>query len=102
MKSEGVKADEGKLRYDLVPIGALRAITTVLTFGADKYGPWNWYLGMDWSRVYAALMRHLTAWWEGEDKDEESGYSHLWHVGACVVFLIVYEMKGIGKDDRLR
>ena len=99
---EGTKHDQGKLPIHLFPVDALWAITKVLGFGAHikNYGERNWELGMDWSRVYAALQRHLTAWWNGEDRDEESGYSHLWHVGCCAVFLISYELRGIGKDDR--
>jgi hypothetical protein len=47
-------------------------------------------------------MRHLTAWWERENDglDEETGYSHLWHAGCCLMFLIAYEIRGVGKDDR--
>jgi hypothetical protein len=55
---------------------------------------------MNWSRVKGALDRHLIAWWMGEDKDPETGFSHLWHVGCCVLFLIAYELRGAGLDDR--
>jgi hypothetical protein len=63
-------------------------------------GDRNWEHGMKWSRVYGALLRHLTAWWGGEDKDPETGRSHLWHVACCVTFLLTYEMRGAGEDDR--
>jgi hypothetical protein len=32
--------------------------------------------------------------------EEVAGYSHLWHAGACVLFLIAYEIRGVGEDDR--
>jgi len=97
---EGVKKDAGKDPWHLVPWDAVRAIVKVLQFGANKYAPRNWEKGMAWSRPYDALMRHMTAWWEGEHKDAETGFSHLWHAGCCILFLIAFEIRGIGKDDR--
>ena len=96
----GVKHDGDKLPWHLLPTDAIRCIVVVLAFGASKYAARNWELGMDWSRPYAALLRHLTSWWEGEKADPETGYSHLWHAGCCILFLIAYELRGIGKDDR--
>ena len=96
----GRKDDDGKDPWHLAPWDAFRAIVTVLRFGAAKYGDRNWEGGMAWSRPFSALMRHLTAWWSGEKADPETGYSHLWHAGCCVVFLIAFEMRGIGSDDR--
>jgi hypothetical protein len=57
---------------------------------------------MAWSRCFGALMRHMTAWWEERDVDEETGMSHLWHAGCCILFLIAYELRGLGTDDRPR
>ena len=98
--SEGRKDDQGKDPWHLAPWDAFRAIVKVLNFGAGKYAPRNWERGMAWSRPYGALIRHLTSWWEGEAADAETGYSHLWHAGCCVAFLIAYEIRGIGEDDR--
>lgn len=98
--SEGRKFDTGKDPWHLLPFDAIRGIVAVLRFGAGKYGDRNWEAGMAWSRCYSALFRHMTAWWEGEDKDAETGYSHLWHAGCCIVFLIAFEIRGVGVDDR--
>lgn len=97
---EGVKFDNGKDPWHLLPFDALRAVVCVLAFGAAKYGARNWEAGMAWSRCYAAALRHLTAWWEGAGRDPETGYSHLWHACCCVMFLIAYELRGTGEDDR--
>jgi hypothetical protein len=78
----------------------IHGISTVLGYGAKKYADRNWEKGMSWGRVFGALMRHLWAWWGGEAKDQETGYSHLWHAGCCLMFLIAYEERGIGSDDR--
>ena len=98
--TEGRKDDAAKDPWHLAPWDAFRAIGCVLRFGAGKYSPRNWENGMAWSRPFAALQRHLTAWWEGDKCDPETGYSHLWHAGCCIVFLIAYEMRKVGTDDR--
>lgn len=98
--TEGRKDDAGKAPWHLAPWDAFRAIVHVLRFGAEKYAPRNWENGMAWSRPFAALQRHLAAWWEGEKVDPETGMSHLWHAGCCIVFLIAYELRGVGTDDR--
>lgn len=97
---EGRKDDQGKDPWHLMPFDALRCIVKVLMFGAGKYGSRNWEKGMAWSRPWDAAIRHLTAWNDGEHKDSETGFSHLWHAGCCVLFLIAYELRGIGEDDR--
>ena len=45
------------------------------------------------------MLRHIFAWASGERVDAESGLSHLAHAGANVLFLLTYELKGIGNDD---
>jgi hypothetical protein len=99
-KDEASKFDTDKDPWHLLPWDAVRGIVKILAFGAKKYAPRNWEKGMAWSRPYDALLRHVTAWHEREDKDSETGYSHLWHAGCCIVFLIAYEIRGIGTDDR--
>jgi len=98
--NEGKKFDADKTRYDLLPPEFLDGTAVILTFGAAKYGERNWELGMAWGRPFGALMRHMWAWWRGEDKDPETGKSHLWHAACCIAFLMAYEERGIGTDDR--
>lgn len=98
--SEGRKDDGDKVRLDLLPPELMFAVGEIMTFGAAKYGDRNWELGMAWSRPYAALMRHMLAWWSGEEFDRETKRSHLWHAGCCIAFLIAYEMREVGTDDR--
>ena len=98
--AEGVKFDTDKARYDLIPPEIEEAIAQVLTFGAAKYGQRNWELGMRWGRPYAALRRHMAAWWKGENNDPETGMPHTWHAACCLAFIVAYEQRGIGTDDR--
>lgn len=96
----GVKFDEDKVRMELLPPELLVGTAQILTFGAEKYSDRNWEEGMDWSRVFGALMRHMWAWWGGEHLDPETGASHLKHAACCIAFLMAYEERGTGKDDR--
>lgn len=86
----GRKHDKGKARMDLLSPIAIEATAQVLTYGAEKYDARNWESGLDYGRVYAALQRHLNAWWSGQDKDPESDLSHLDHAACCVHFLQHY------------
>lgn len=97
---EGRKDDHDKAPWHLLPPDALKQIVLVLQFGADKYGDRNWEKGMNWSRPFSALMRHMWAWWRGEDRDPETGLSHLAHAGCCILFLLDYYGRAAGKDDR--
>lgn len=112
MKMEGRKDDKEKPRFDLIPPEPIFALAQILTFGAEKYSDRNWEKGMSWGRVFAALMRHLWAWWGGAgpttksflflNLDEETHRSHLWHAICCIAFLICYEERQIGEDTRMK
>lgn len=100
LNKAGVKFDDGKTRFDLLPPEGVNAVAVILTLGAEKYAARNWEQGMDWSRPFGAALRHLFAWWSGESRDRDTGRSHLWHAACNIFFLITYEIRGIGKDDR--
>lgn len=69
-------------RYDLIPVGPLAHVARVYGKGAEKYDDRNWERGYDWSLSYAAMQRHMNAFWGGEWLDPETGVPHL----ACAVF----------------
>lgn len=96
------KYDDDKVRMDLIPPEVLTAMAEVLTYGANKYDSHNWQMngGLEWSRVYSALQRHLNDFWSGEEVDQESGLSHLAHAMCCIAFLNSYHIKDNGFDDR--
>lgn len=100
--SGAVKADADKPRVDLLPARPLFAIGEILGFGAEKYAAHNWRRGFKWSRMGGAALRHLLAWLDGEDLDQETGKSHLAHLGCDVLFLLEFEMTGTGTDDRYK
>lgn len=83
-------ADEGKLRWDLLPFTELEDVVQVLEFGAKKYSAHNWRKGMPVHKVFNSTLRHLFAWWRGEDIDPESGLPHLAHAICNILFIKNY------------
>ena len=100
MTKPGMKADEGKLRMELLSPTSIEGLAQVLTFGAKKYEDRNWEKGIAWSRVYGALQRHLSAFWGGRDTDYETGLPHLDHAACCIHFLQHYARHNEEFDDR--
>jgi hypothetical protein len=88
--STGGQKGSKPARHDLVPVDPLAAIATVFGFGAKKYADNNWRKGYNWSLNYAAMQRHLMAFWSGEDNDPESGLPHLAHAGFHVMALLEF------------
>lgn len=105
MHKGGVKHDKGKPRINLVPIKPIIEVAEVLTSGAEEYGDHNWRQGIAFSRLYAAIQRHLLAFWLGEDVDRKSGHRALAH--ACTDIMMLMEMDPewddrYPKPDKLR
>lgn len=97
-----LKFDTDKLPLNLLSTEAMNQTAAVLKFGAQKYAEHNWRAGFAWSRPLAAAMRHLTAFNDGEDRDPESGLSHLAHAACCIMFLLEFEKTHRHLDDRYR
>lgn len=92
----GAKFDDDKTRMDLLMCGcakALEQVAKVLTFGAKKYADDNWRLVANAKKRYtAALHRHLSAHYQGQQKDNESNLDHLAHALCCLIFLYEFEL----------
>ena len=99
---EAMKFDQDKLPLNLLSTEAMNQTAAVLKFGAQKYAEHNWRGGFKWSRPLAAAMRHLTAFNDGEDRDPESGLSHLAHAACCIMFLLEFEKTHQELDDRYK
>ena len=91
-ETTGRKFDGGKLEYGLLPPKALEETVKVLTFGAQKYDRDNWkYVSDAKRRYFDALQRHMWAWKNGEQLDQESGIHHLAHAMCCLMFLYEHD-----------
>jgi hypothetical protein len=100
MEQGGVRYDQDKPRYELIPPWPLEQLARVYTMGAAKYNDYNWMKGMRWGRHFAAMMRHCWAFWRGETYDPESGLHHLAHAAFACFALMQYTLDHPELDDR--
>ncbi len=102
--------------FHLIPWSIITELAEHFGRGARKYAARNWEGGYAWSLSFAALHRHLAAFWEGEEIDDDPGLyaidgeptnephtvrhivAVVWH--ACV--LAYFSRFGVGTDDRPR
>ncbi|KKM63930.1 hypothetical protein LCGC14_1506510 [marine sediment metagenome] len=99
-EDKGVKHDEGKLRYDLIPPEPLEQLAELYTEGAKKYSDRNWEKGLSWLRCYASMMRHIQDWRQGKDRDKDDGQHPLASVAWYCFALMEYEKTRPEFDDR--
>lgn len=86
---QGMKFDDGKRDFTLLPWDSVENIVEVLEFGAKKYSRDNWrYVDDAKHRYTKAALRHMIAYTKGEIDDPESGMPHLAHLGCCILFLM--------------
>jgi hypothetical protein len=100
--TRGLRYNKGKRRFDLIPPDALAVLADVLTVGSEKYAERNWEAGMPYKDALGSLERHLQAWKAGEDNDPESGLPHLAHVMCNAMFILTWQLRDIGEDDRVK
>jgi len=90
-----------KVPFHALPFAVLAEDAVAHGEGALKYGRHNWRGGKVLaSTYYAAALRHLVAWIEGEDIDPDSGLSHLTKARASLGVLRDAELQGCIEDDR--
>lgn len=87
-KDQSAKADKGKLELSLVNPQLVKAVAEVRMYGTKKYGDSENWRKVEPKRYVDALYRHLLAYIEGEEVDEESGLSHLSHMACNISFLL--------------
>lgn len=97
---QGLRLNTGKAPLHLVAPSLNFAVARVMQYGAQKYAPWNWARGMQWSNCYDAAIGHLSSWWAGQDIDEESQQPHLALAAANLMILIEYAEKFKEGDNR--
>jgi hypothetical protein len=103
VKDTNPKASIGirKAPLSTVPGNVLAEMGVAMLEGASKYGRHNWRVsGVRASVYYDAAMRHLIAWWEGEDIDPDSGMSHITKLLACMAVMRDAMHQDLLTDDR--
>lgn len=90
-----------KPALSVIPCPVLFEVGAAMTEGAAKYRRHNYRIaGVRHSIYYDAAMRHLMAFWEGEDIDPDSGIHHISKAIAGLVVLRDSMMQGNDQDDR--
>lgn len=87
---------EGKGRYDLLPIFALRRLSRWYELGAQKYGDRNWESGIPYSRCIDSAKRHLDKFLMGMH-DEDHLAAAIWNLMAILDF----QERGMDQFDDL-
>lgn len=90
-----------KPSFSKIPPVALAHESLAMMDGAGKYGDYNWRGNKVQADIYVdACMRHLLAWFEGEEVAEDSGCHHLGHARACLAILLDAQATGNLVDNR--
>lgn len=92
-----------KAPMSTVPANVMAEIGVGMLEGALKYGRHNYRgVGVRASVYYDATLRHLMAWWEGEDLDPDSAAA-LSHISKAITSLVVLRdamIQQMWEDDR--
>lgn len=87
---------DGKLRMSLMPVQEMQRVMRRYLDGGTKYGYNNWMNGMPLSVYYDSAMRHMLAWWQG-DNSEDHAAAAAWNM-LCAMWT---EKNKKDMDDRL-
>jgi len=108
MSDERIKASNpkdavgtGKVPLSTISGPVMGEVGLAMLEGARKYGRHNYRaIGVRASVYHDASMRHLLAWWEGQDIDPDSGLSHITKAIASLVVLRDAMINDKWSDDR--
>jgi len=101
LTNQGLRFNQNKPKWSLVPQSALLPMVQVLEFGAEKYAPYNWMKGLSVIEICESLKRHLDKFMEGENVDDESKLSHIGHIQCNALFLSWMMENKPSMDDRV-
>jgi len=90
-----------KVPLSTLPWRVLWRVGLAMLEGMVKYGRHNYRVaGVRNSVYFDSTMRHVGAWWEGEDIDPDSGFHHLDKAIAGLMVLRDAQLNGMCTDDR--
>jgi hypothetical protein len=90
-----------KVPFSTLSGPVLAEVGLAMMEGALKYGRHNYRVSGVRAGVYFdAALRHLIAFWEGQDIDPDSGLPHIVKAAACCAVLRDSQIQGNWVDDR--
>lgn len=101
-ESKASKNDTEKIDLSLIPQIALIECAKAFMVGEKKYGRYNYCKGHDASQLIGAMLRHATAYFNGEEHDPVDKQHHLGSVMACCAMLLRQQELGTLKDNRYK
>ena len=88
-------------QFTTVPWLVMCEVGVAMMEGARKYGRHNYRVAGVRASVYVdAAMGHVVQWWEGEDKDPDTGLSHITKAIASLTVLRDAMINDMMEDDR--
>lgn len=90
-----------KLPLSIIPEIALAEESLAFVEGALKYGKSNYCTAGARASIYIdALLRHVSKYNGGEDRDAKTGIHHLASARACAAVILDASIRNILTDDR--
>ena len=87
--------------FATVSMTVMAEVGVAMMEGARKYGRHNYRVSGVRASVYVdAAMGHIAQWWEGEDKDPDTGLSHITKAIASLVVIRDAMIQDMMVDDR--
>ena len=93
------EAISAKIPTHLVPYELITAAAVGLNYGAEKYAPRNFELGLPLSVHLNSIDRHTRALMAGEVVDGESGIPHVFLLASSIAMLAHNYMQGVCAQD---
>jgi hypothetical protein len=92
--------NNGKRKWSLVDFKSIEEMVQVLEYGSKKYSAHNWKKGLPVSEIFESMLRHMLAYMDGEDVDQESNLPHTGHILCNAMFLAYMNREKKDFDDR--
>ena len=92
-----------KLRYDLIPVDALKEVARVLALGGEKHKGNNFRdVHLEHNQHIASAFRHGEAYRGGEMMDTEMGTHHLAHRIVRDLYQMQIDMEELSEEPTLK
>mgnify|MGYP001566972859 CR=1 FL=1 len=103
IRGKGLKHDNRKPMWNLLPWVEMEEVVRVLTWGAKKYSPNSWKLVKEGEgRYFSACLRHLAAIGQKRYSDPETGLNHYSHAVCSLLFAFYHHRRNNGQAKRDR